>query len=376
MRVAVVNQQGRARVGAHQQESDDANRMALALLQRLKTATGFSTWQIIMLGLIIIVAVNYLTVIYFDKINQPMPIKTEVASTGSKEGFEDQKNVVSPTDAEAARYEWLNNEQLYDHFFASIYDLLVQPSTRAQAEVSFLLNKWKNPREPLFDKKYLVGGCGTGVDVLAFANAGVGRVVGIDKSQAMLDQARTVNLPASVLKPERRNAIEWRKRDLIDPAAAQPAEFDAAALFYFTIYYIKDLDGLFRNLALWVKPGGHLAVHCVNKYKFDPLLESANPFVFTPQKYSKHRITKSKVTFDKFDYEAVFDLDEETPTYAEFRETFRYKDGSVRRQRHTFTMNNLPIIVQKAKAAGWNYEGYIDQVKQGYEYHYLLLFTH
>ena len=70
------------------------------------------------------------------------------------------------------------------------------------------------------------------------------------------------------------------------------------------------LDTLFRNLALWVKPGGSLAIEVVNKYKFEPVLDSSNPWIgFSPQKYMKERLTKSKVVFDKFDYEAEFDLE-------------------------------------------------------------------
>jgi hypothetical protein len=83
------------------------------------------------------------------------------------------------------------------------------------------------------------------------------------------------------------------------------------------------------------------------------------------------------VAFDKFDYEGVFDVDE-TPgsRAAEFRETFRFKDGSVRRQRHTFDMPDMNSIVEAAQGAGWQYRGYVDNVAAAFEYSYTLLFTH
>jgi hypothetical protein len=87
-----------------------------------------------------------------------------------------------------------------------------------------------------------------------------------------------------------------------------------------------------------VKPGGSLAIEVVNKYKFDPVLDSSNPWVgVSPQNYVKERLKTSKAVFDKFEYEATFELDDPK---AEFRETFRFKDGSVRRQKHRMTMPN------------------------------------
>jgi hypothetical protein len=142
---------------------------------------------------------------------------------------------------------------------------------------------------------------------------------------------------------------------------------------YFTVYYFRDLDMLFRNLALWVKPGGHLAIEVVNKYKFDPVLNPSNPWVgVSPQKYAKERITKSKIVFDTFEYDAVFELEDPN---AEFRETFRFKDGSVRRQRHQLSMPSMADIIKKAQECGWTYTKYVDLMPLSFQYGYLLFFS-
>jgi hypothetical protein len=104
------------------------------------------------------------------------------------------------------------------------------------------------------------------------------------------------------------------------------------------------------------------------------MLEAAAPFIgLSLQKYSKERHTKSKVEFDRFSYEAEFDLQD---PIAEFRETFRFADKSVRRQRHTLNMSDIKEIVHFAQIAGWNYNGNIDLVTAGFEYAYVLMFTH
>jgi SAM-dependent methyltransferase len=315
----------------------------------------------------IVVAANYLTLIFVDRMGAPELVKAPALSSSSKEGFVGS--------AEETRHDWLNNKQLYDKFYASVYDLLVQPQKRSAAEVSYLLKRWTEGTKPS-SLRILDAGCGTGISSLGFAKEGCAKVIALDSSEPMLEHARTVNTAASTLTDEQRAKIDWRRGDLNDSAALKPSEVDAACLLYFTTYYVRDLDVLFRNLALWVRPGGHLAVHVVNKHKFDPMLDAASPFMFSLQKYSKERLTKSKVKFDKFDYEAEFGLDPDAPSTAEFRETFRFKDNTVRRQQHNFFMPDIPIIVNKAKSAGWFYKGFVDQTRMGFEYSYLLMFSH
>ena len=332
------------------------------MLADIKRATGFSTWQLVMLAIIILVSVNYLTLVFMDRFRpEPLPMPYLIMQGPQRDGFVGSQQ----------EHTFLNNEQLYDDFYASVYDLLVQSSKRNQAEVAYLMKHWAKPA------RILDAGCGTGVLALAFAKEGATKVVGIDQSKAMINQALKVNMPKSTLTDEQKAVVTFRVDNLLNPNAAKPAEFDAACVMYFTVYQVADLDGLLRNLSVWVRPGGHLCLQVVNKYKFDPLLDAASPFVFSLQKYTKERITKSKVNFDKFDYEANFALEEENPSSATFNETFRFKDGkAARRQRHTFNMYDTPVIIKKAKTAGWIYHGFVDQTKMGFEYSYLLLFSH
>jgi hypothetical protein len=61
---------------------------------------------------------------------------------------------------------------------------------------------------------------------------------------------------------------------------------------------------------------------------------------------------------------------------AEFIETFRFKDGTVRRQKHKMTMPTMEEVVKMGQAAGWVYQKYVDLVVVGFEYSYLLFFRH
>jgi SAM-dependent methyltransferase len=190
----------------------------------------------------------------------------------------------------------------------------------------------------------------------------------------MLRRGRAVILPAAGLSEEQNSTVQFIQGDMTQPYTFSPGQFSHAAVLFFTIYYTRDPGTVFRNLYTWIRPGGQLAVEVVNKYKFDPLLESASPFVgVSLQKYSKNRVTKSKVEFDQFSYEANFELQD---PQAEFREVFRFKDGTVRRQRHSLMMKDINELVHIAQTAGWNYTGYIDLLTVGFEYAYVLMFTH
>lgn len=291
-----------------------------------------------------------------------------------REGFTDGSSAETAMVPSGPKDIYLNNEQLYDGFYAQVYDQLTQNTSRTQAKITMILSKWKQQGMPTEQMSIADIGSGTGIASFALAKGGVKEILGVDRSPAMLKQAETYLAKESSLTPEQKKKITWRQADIQSPSALGGGEVSNAVVLYFTLYYLPDKEAFFRNMFLWVKPGGQMAVEVVNKYKFDPMLESSAPWMgFSLQKYSKDRVTESKVVFDKFDYTGKFDL---TDAAAEFRETFRFKDGSVRRQRHTFHMPTIEEIVKSAQIAGWKYTQYFDLTSIGFEYAYILLFRH
>lgn len=335
--------------------------LAIVILVAMFTSVTFDTWQTILATALLLICMSYVFVLGIDKLS--------IQNCGLiKEGF----TTAPESDAAKSKYEWLGNDDLFDDFYASVFTKLTQNENLVQAEAAMCMEQFTKttPKDQLM---ILDAGCGIGVGTAAFKKLGAGTVTGIDKSPAMIRYARNTTLPSTTLTDTQQQDVEFRQMDLMGPGAAAAAEFTDAVLLYFTVYYFRDLDTLFRNLALWVKPGGHLIIEAVNKYKFEPVLDSSNPWIgFSPQKYSKERLTKSKVVFDKFDYEAEFELEDPK---AEFRETFRFKDGSVRRQKHSLLMPSITDIVKKAQNNGWTYKSYVDLMPISFSYGYLLVFT-
>lgn len=322
------------------------------------------TFSNVLFILLLVAVLNYLAHIAIQRMRPQFSVDDVPGRALQREGF----TAVQQTEV------YLNNDQLYDDFYASIYDQLTQNIRMTEQKVTLIATEWKKTGSVMEQMDVLDAGCGTGVACVALAKLNVKSVLGVDKSKAMLERAETVTLAQSKLSEEQKKRVTFREADLVNPSAVGGSSVTHAVCLYFTLYYLPDKEAFFRNMFLWVKPGGELVVEVVNKYKFDPMLDSASPWVgFSLQKYSKERVTESKVTFDKFEYAGKFDLQDPG---AEFRETFRFKNGDIRRQRHRFQMPSIDEISKSAKTAGWVYTKYVDLTLIGFEYSYLLFFRH
>jgi SAM-dependent methyltransferase len=324
------------------------------------------TFSNVLFILLILAVVNYLALVAIQRMKPQIVVDPGLIVQGpQREGF---------TDVQQSKEVYLNNDELYDTFYASVYDQLTQSQRITEQKVMMIVTEWKKTGAHIEEIDALDAGCGTGVAAVSLAKLNVRSVLALDKSKAMLERAETVTVAQSKLSEEQKKLITFREGDLMNPSAVGGGAVSHAICLYFTIYYLPDKEAFFRNMFLWVKPGGELVVEVVNKYKFDPMLDSASPWVgFSLQKYSKERVTESKVAFDKFDYAGKFDLQDPN---AEFRETFRFKDGRVRRQRHRFSMPSIDEISKAAKIAGWTYTKFLDLTLIGFEYSYLLFFRH
>jgi hypothetical protein len=109
-----------------------------------------------------------------------------------------------------------------------------------------------------------------------------------------------------------------------------------------------------------------------NRDKFDPILPPGNPLVaISPQRYSKERITNTKIKFNDFEYESDFTVNKEANS-ATFVEKFKSDmDGHVRKNEHAFFMESQEAILKQAQNAGFILDSKIDLLKVAYEYQYL-----
>jgi len=205
-------------------------------------------------------------------------------------------------------------------------------------------------------------GSGIGHHVNLLEKSGY-KVEGVDKSAAMINSAK-----------KKYPSCKFKQGDVLESMIYPSNSFSTITCLYFTIYYINDKQVFLQNCYNWLMPGGYLVLHLVNRDKFDPILNSADPLhLVSAQKYAKKRITNSLVKFKDFQYKANFDLDK-SKNLAEFDETFKDDvSGHVRQNKHTLHMETQKHILGIAKNIGFILQGKVDMVTTQYQYQYLYL---
>jgi SAM-dependent methyltransferase len=275
------------------------------------------------------------------------------------------------------KYKVYENDTIYDEFYADIYDeLFIQPN-KIEAEVDEIIHITGALQGSENDKKNFKIcdlGCGRGHHVDQLKHKGVQNVIGCDKSEAMLKNARDL-YPSS----------KFIRGDFMKPMLFSQEEFNVITCFYFTVYYVKDKRAFFRNVHQWLKPEGYLIIHLVDRNHFDPIVPGGKPlFIVNPQKYAKERITNSLVKFQSFQYKSDFTPPPPTkgrlPKSSGEKNVGKFvekiiddKTGKVRENIHTYYMPTNREMLEIAKEVGFTVTGQVDLVHVLNEYQYLFI---
>ncbi len=256
------------------------------------------------------------------------------------------------------KYILKQGTDIYDDFYSSIYDELVYDNVKNDFEVGEIRRLVK----PTERSRVLDVGSGNGHHVNLLEKSGY-KVEGVDKSGAMVKSAK-----------KKYPSCKFKQGDVLESMLYPKNSFSTITCLYFTIYYINDKQLFLQNCYNWLMPGGYLVLHLVNRDKFDPILNSADPLhLVSAQKYAKKRITNSLVKFKDFQYKANFDLDK-SKNLAEFDETFKDDtSGHVRQNKHKLHMETQKHILGIAKNIGFILQGKVDMVTTQYQYQYLYL---
>lgn len=255
-------------------------------------------------------------------------------------------------------------DQIYNNFYSNVYDSLFHSDTKNQFEIYNINNYTISSNNPFkkSDVKFLDLGCGTGghlnvLDKYKFDH------IGIDKSMTMLEKARTNCPSAPLVKGDFHNKSTFKNR-----------EFTHICCFFFTIYYSNQPEKIFKNVNYWLKPKGFFCLHLVDKNKFDPVLERASKLIpmFSPQKHSDERVTKTKLKFNKFNYLADWEFHEDK---AIFEENFLFSDNSKHiKHKHVLYIEHIKYYKKLAKKNGFKLVKIIDLLPVNHDNNYVYIF--
>ena len=268
-----------------------------------------------------------------------------------------------------------NDEVFDDPFYVGIYDELFYKKLYNSYEVGIILNEI----HPTSKDVVIEIGSKTGSYTSALQQSCGCNVIGLDASKAMVEYAS-----------KRHPNCKFVQGDPLDFMSFSSEYATAILLLDFAIYYIKDRRTLFYNCYHWLKPGGYLVLHLVNRHMFDPIVPAAKPFTLvSPQSVAKKRITTSDVVFKDFDYKSKFEFDQEKEEGQEGQgqgdnhvkasdsvtiiETMKDRRGKVRKNVRSLRMSGQKIIIGEAKDSGFTMLGQYDLIKSQREYQYIYI---
>ena len=251
-----------------------------------------------------------------------------------------------------------SNTDVFDPFYTSIYDDLVYDQVKNEFEIGEIVRITKPTTQSLI----LVLGSRTGRFVNDLSKKGI-KAIGVDDAPNMTAYAKQ-NFPG----------LEFKTGKVDETILFSPNTFTHITALYFTIYYVKNKIQFFKNCMNWLRPGGYLVLHLVNRDKFDPILNTADPLhLVSAQKYAKERLLKSLIKFKDFNYKAVFNLKKDDDK-AKFVETITDdKTKNIRQNTHNLYMPTQRKILSLAKSVGFVLKGKVDMVSAQYEYQYLYI---
>jgi len=249
------------------------------------------------------------------------------------------------------------DNQIYDSFYAMIYDDLYKTESRCDYEYKKIIEM----TQPTEKSEFLDVGSGTGHLVNNLNNAGY-HAIGIDKSKAMINYSE-----------KKFPDIDTKCGDVIDSMNYDKGVFTHITCMNFTIYHLEDKLTFFKNCYYWLIPNGYLIMHLVNRSKYNPIVPAANPpLLDNPQKYSNVRIKDSKINFIDFEYQNSHDFKTDNDKRVIIKETFTdASTKNIRQNELTLYMENIDEIVNIAKKCGFIPHAQIKLLNDEHQYIYI-----
>tara|TARA_B100000282_G_scaffold296592_1_gene279061 strand:+ start:440 stop:1357 length:918 start_codon:yes stop_codon:yes gene_type:complete len=250
-------------------------------------------------------------------------------------------------------------EDALDDFYVELYDTLHRVDKRSNSELGHIIQTTSPDTK---NSVFLDVGSGTGKYIYELNEAGY-QAYGIEKNDNMADYSQK-------LYPD----IEVLSADVMQPIAFEKSTFTHILCTYFTIYYFQDKGQFFKNCYFWMKPGGYLVVHLINKNKFANIIPYEKTYNYREKTKNGCKV-EQKTTFKDYDYKGSYEINDKTGK-TNFIETMIDNDtGHIRQNEITLYVEDLKTIIDIAKKSGFIFHGKTDMKDlTGDSYQYLYYF--
>ena len=266
--------------------------------------------------------------------------------TPVKEGFAEKKELVVK-----------RGRSIYDNFYVNIYDDIFYNKLKTDYEIGTIQNNIGPTQESLV----LDVGSGTGHHVKEMNDNNI-HAIGIDVSPDMVEKAKE-NFPA----------LTFREKDALRQESFGPSTFTHVTCFNHTIYYFQNKERFLHNCFYWLKPGGCLILHLVDKDHYDPVMPTGDPYTMLPSKYVSKKEKNTFIKFVGYDYKSnieVYPNDSTAVLHERFKDV---KTGNIRKQELLLYMPTRKRILNIAKDTGFIVLGEVNMDKIDFPFQYMYI---
>ena len=245
---------------------------------------------------------------------------------------------------------------IYDDFYVGLYNDLRYDDIKNEYEVGSIINK-TNPDN---NSVLLDIGSGTGEHVSLFKSKGI-HSMGLDKSSSMVSLSKNKYPELSFTRGDATNGLIYK-----------PHSFTHITCLYFTLYEIIDKAEFFSNCYEWLKPGGYLFIHLVDKDKFNPALKLGDPTGLLLHPILGDSTNKNtNIKFNNFKYRNEYEFKNNIGI---IKETFCDLNKKVRKNVNKLHFSSKNKILNLARRMGFIEDGKISLSPVNYhnEYIYVL----
>lgn len=241
------------------------------------------------------------------------------------EGFEQQQSFIT-----------LKDEDIYDEFYADVYDILEYNKIHNQFEIGNIVDTTSpNEKSVILDV-----GSGTGHHVRQLANL-TKNVVGVDYSPSMIKKAQA-NYPN----------LHFINDDILDNVLFDTNHFTHILCLGKQLYYMQNKKMFLENCYNWLMPGGYLSLKLMDKNSIEPLdtIRTIKRNVL-PSFVDPDLLLDTSIKFKDFLYKP--DFEEISEDISIFKETFKYNNGKVRQNEHKLYIQDKDTIIKMAQYIGF-----------------------
>lgn len=247
---------------------------------------------------------------------------------------------------------------IYDDFYANVYDDLYYDENRIDFEISHIKNLINNNK---YFSKLVDLGCGTGHLVGTLNDLNINSI-GVDISPHMVNKANDYY-----------KNNNFKNADIMDNMLFEGSSINIITCLYFTIYYIKDKLYFLRNCYNWLLPNGYFVLHLSEKDNFNlQIKDDSNLNIYDLYNKNNNNNNNKVIYFDNYKYKTKFELKNDEGI---FNETFEdIKHNKIRVNNHKLNIVSIREILFLCSKIGFKYVNKINMGDCNYENQYLYIF--